>query len=140
MAAATKQKKKSQNKGHTHFRRLVLRSWRANQVSLHKVYHVSKEGEEGREEEKGRWRVRVLEFMAGDAVFFIEMNGRGEALPERWVADACHPHALSCSVLCRVVHSCAESKWSANARSREVVVFMEVRLQIGYTKMESIGL
>jgi hypothetical protein len=27
-------------------------------------------------------------------VLFVQMNGHGEALPERWVADACHSRGL----------------------------------------------
>jgi hypothetical protein len=36
----------------------------------------------------------MLELLCIGAVLFVEVNGHGEALPERWVADACHGRSL----------------------------------------------
>ena len=86
MTAATKRKKQSQNQRQVYRRRCCLRCCFASQESLPSCQYV------GARMCYARWGVvLVLQLWArGVAAFFVEVHGGGEALPECWVADACH--------------------------------------------------
>ena len=77
----------------------------------------------------GWWTVLpMLELLGVGAVLFVQVDGHREALPERWVTDACHGRVSKISILWLYIVDC--SVGLAVKREMSVFVFGRRRIKL----------